>query len=169
MKNMFLLMLLASATMLVAAQERPTHEIHAAMLNDFIGNVEWPDEAEAGTFVIGIIGDDNVFATMKKWYDGKAKGGKKYVLKKLASVDEAGACRVVYVGKSRNRDFDNIKSSVSGKSVLTVTDGKGMGEKGSCINFRVIEGKLKFEINQAAVSAANLKVSVQLNSMAILL
>ncbi len=65
--------------------------------------------------------------------------------------------------------FDVIKSSVTGKSVLTVTDGNGMGEKGSCINFKVIDGKLKFELNQATVSGSNLKVSTQLSSMAILI
>lgn len=169
MKKLTLLMLLASSSILVGAQERPTHEIHAAMLYDFIGNVEWPNEGDPGTFLVGIIGDDNVFTTMKQWYDGKAKGSKKYVFKKLAAVDEASECQVVYVGKSRNGDFDYIKSSVSGKSVLTVTDGIGMGEKGSCINFRVVEGKLKFEINEAAVGVANLKVSTQLSSMAILI
>lgn len=151
------------------AQDRPTHEIHAAMLYNFIKYVQWPNEGEAGDFVVGVIGDENVFNTLKAWYDGKAKGTKKYVIKKLSSPDEANICQVVYVGKSKNRDFDVIKSSVSGKSILTITDGNGMGEKGSCINFKVIDGKLKFELNQAMVNGSNLKVSTQLSSMAILI
>ena len=44
-----------------------------------------------------------------------------------------------------------------------------MGQKGSCINFKVIDGKLKFELNQATVTGSNLKVSTQLSSMAILI
>lgn len=169
MKNILLAILLVSATMSVSAQERPVHEIHAAMLYNFIKYVQWPNEGEAGDFVVGVIGDENVFNTLKLWYDGKAKGSKKYVIKKLASPDEANGCQVVYVGKSKNRDFDVIKTSVTGKSVLTITDGNGMGHKGSCINFKVIEGKLKFELNQAMVTGSNLKVSTQLSSMAILI
>lgn len=169
MKNIFLAILFVSATMSVSAQERPVHEIHAAMLYNFIKYVQWPNEGEAGDFVVGVIGDENVFNTLKLWYDGKAKGSKKYVIKKLASPDEANGCQVVYVGKSKNRDFDVIKTSVTGKSVLTITDGNGMGHKGSCINFKVIEGKLKFELNQAMVTGSNLKVSTQLSSMAILI
>lgn len=170
MKRVLLVVILAMvATVNGVAQERPTHEIHAAMLYNFIKYVQWPNEGETGDFVVGVIGDENVFNTLKSWYDGKAKGSKKYVIKKLASADEANTCQVVYVGKSKNRDFEIIKSSVTGKSILTITDGNGMAEKGSCINFKVIDGKLKFELNQAMVSGSNLKVSTQLSSMAILI
>ena len=151
------------------AQERPTHEIHAAMLYNFIKYIQWPNESEAGEFVVGVIGDEEVFTTLKAWYDGKPKGSKKYVIKKLASAAEAGDCQVVYVGKSKNKAFDDIKGSIAGKSVLTITDGNGMGQKGSCINFKVIDGKLKFELNQGVVTGANLKVSGQLSSMAIVI
>jgi hypothetical protein len=156
------------------AQERPTHEIHAAMLYNFIKYVQWPNEADAGDFVVGVIGDENVFNTLKTWYDGKPKGGKpkgakKYVIKKLSAAAEAGDCQVVYVGKAKSREFDDIKTSTSGKSILTITDANGLGQKGSCINFKVIDGKLKFELNQATVNSSNLKVSSQLSSMAIMI
>lgn len=162
-------MLLFVATMVNAQQERPTHELHAAMLFNFIKYVQWPNEGEAGEFVVGVIGDDNVFNTLNQWYNGKPKGSKKYVIKKLSSADESSTCQVVYVGKSKSRDFDNVKNSIGGKSILTITDGNGLGQKGSCINFKVIDGKLKFELNQATVTSSNLKVSSQLSSMAILI
>lgn len=151
------------------AQERPIHEIHAAMLYNFIKYVQWPNETEAGEFVVGVIGDENVFNTLKQWYDGKPKGTKKYAIRKLAAATEAGDCQVVYVAKSKSREFETIKNSIAGKSVLTITDGSGLGQKGSCINFKVIDGKLKFELNQAVLTSANLKVSGQLTSMAILI
>jgi hypothetical protein len=151
------------------AQERPTHEIHAAMVFNFIKYIQWPDEGDAGEFVVGVLGDDKVFDTLQKWYDGKPKGNKKYVIKKLSAATESSGCQVVYVGKSKSRDFDSIKENTSGKSILTVTDGNGLGQKGSCINFKVVDGKLKFELNQGTVAGSNLKISSQLSSMAILL
>lgn len=160
-------LLLVAAT--AFSQERPTHEIHAAMLYNFIKYVQWPNEGEPGDFIIGVIGDENVFTTLKTWYDGKAKGAKKYSIRKLSSPAEAGDCQVVYLGKSKNREFDDIKTTITGKPVLTITDGNGLGQKGSCINFKVIDGKLKFELNQASLGASNLKVSSQLSSMAIMI
>lgn len=150
-------------------QERPNHEIHAAMLYNFIKYVQWPNESEAGTFVVGVMGEDDVYNTLKAWYDGKPKGSKKYSIKKITSSSEAATCQVVYLGKSKSREFEDIKGSISGKSVLTITDGNGLGEKGSCINFKVVGGKLKFELNQASVNDSNLKISSQLASMAIMI
>jgi hypothetical protein len=166
-KSIFLMLMVAATT--VTAQDKPMHEIHAAMLFNFIKYVQWPNEGEAGEFVVGVIGDDNVYNTLSQWYNGKAKGSKKYVIKKLASADESSTCQVVYVGKSKNKEFENIKSTIEGKSILTITDGNGLGQKGSCINFKVIDGKLKFELNQATLTGSNLKVSSQLSSMAILI
>lgn len=170
MKKAFFLCVALCATLIPAfAQERPTHEIHSAMLYNFIKYVQWPNETEPGEFIVGVIGDDDVFKTLQSWYHGKPKGTKKYVIKKLASPADATDCQVVYVGKSKSRDFDEIKTSITGKSVLTITDGNGLGQKGSCINFKVINGKLKFELNQGVVNTANLKVSSQLTSMAIVI
>lgn len=151
------------------AQERPTHEIHSMMLYNFIKYVQWPNEMETGEFIVGVIGDENVFNTLKLWYDGKPRGTKKYVIRKLDAPGQAADCQVVYVGKSKNKVFDDIKTSTTGKSILTITDGNGLGQKGSCINFKVIDGKLKFELNQGTVNASNLKVSGQLSSMAIVI
>ncbi len=153
----------------VAQQEKPIHEIHAQMMFNFVKYIQWPNEADGGDFVVGVMGDDEIFNTLKGWYDGKAKGAKKYVIKKLASADEAANCSVVYLGKSKNKEFDNIKTASAGKPVLTITDSYNLGQKGSCINFKVVDGKLKFELNQAAVTSSSLKVSSALSSMAIVI
>lgn len=169
MKKLSLFFFALTIAGVVAAQEKPLHEIHAAMLYNFLKYIQWPNEADGGDFVVGVMGEDDVFNTLKNWYDGKPKGSKKYVIKKLNSAAEAASCSVVYLGKSKSREFGDIQTAVSGKSVLTITDSSNLGQKGSCINFRVIDGKLKFEINQASVSGASLKVSSQLASMAIMI
>jgi len=154
---------------LFGQDEKPMHEIHSAMLFNFMKYIQWPNESEGGDFVLGIFGEDDVFNTMKARYDGKPKGAKKYVVKKLNSAAEAATCQVVYLGKFKNKEFEGIKAAISGKSVLTITDSNNLGQKGSCINFKVVDGKLKFELNNASISSANLKVSGQLSSMAILI
>lgn len=150
-------------------QEKPMSEIHAQMIYNFIKYIQWPNEGEAGEFIVGIIGEDDVFSTLKSYYDGKPKGAKKYSIRKLASADEAATCAVVYIGKNKSGQFDAVKTAASGKPILTITDSFNLGRKGSCINFKVLDGKLKFELNQASIASSTLKVSSQLSSMAILL
>lgn len=153
----------------IAQQEKPMHEIHAQMIFNFIKYVQWPNDSEAGEFVVGVMGEDDVFNTLKTYYEGKPKGAKKYAIKKLSSADEAANCSVVYLGKNKNSQFENIKNATLGKPILTITDSFNLGKKGSCINFKVVDEKLKFELNQATVASSTLKVSSQLSSMAILL
>lgn len=81
--------------------EKPIHEIHAAMIYNFLKYIQWPEEA--GTdFVVGIIGEDNVYNTLKNYYDGKPKGSKKYSIRKLTDVSEAASCQVVYIGDRKS-------------------------------------------------------------------
>jgi hypothetical protein len=158
-----------SVTFTFGQEEKPMYELHSAMLFNFMKYIQWPNEADGGEFVLGVLGEDDVFNTMKARYDGKPKGAKKYVVKKLASAAEAATCQVVYLGKFKSKEFEAIKAAIVGKSVLTITDSNNLGQKGSCINFKVIDGKLKFELNTASVSGASLKVSSQLSSLAIVI
>lgn len=149
--------------------EKPIHEIHAAMIYNFMKYVQWPDDGSPGEFVVGVLGEDNVFNTLKSYYDGKPKGSKKYSIRKLADAGEAVTCAVVYIGKNKSKEFENVKNAVTGKPVLTITDSFNLGKKGSCINLKVIDDKLKFEINQNSINGASLKVASQLASMAIMI
>ena len=160
---------LLSFGMALGQTEKPIYEIHAAMIYNFMKYVQWPDDGNPGEFVVGVLGEDNVFNTLKSYYDGKPKGSKKYSIRKLADAGEAATCAVVYIGKNKSKEFENVKNAVTGKPVLTITDSFNLGKKGSCINLKVIDDKLKFEINQNSINSATLKVASQLASMAIMI
>jgi hypothetical protein len=151
------------------AQDRPMHEIYTMMVFNFTKYVQWPDSDKPGEFVIGIVGNEEVYKTLSTWYNGKNKGAKTYVIKKFNNAAEVTECAVVYIDKSKSSEFDAINSKVKGKGTLVVTDRNGLGAKGSCINFKTVDDKLKFELNQKAIEATNLKVSSALTSMAIMI
>ena len=151
------------------AQDRPLHEVYSMMVFNFIKYVQWPDHDKSGEFVIGVVGNNDVYNTLAGWYGGKAKGNKTYVIKKFASAAEVTDCHLVFIDRSKSGEFDAINNKVKGKGTLVVTDKNGLGQKGSCINFKTVEDKLRFELNQQAVEASNLKVSGALSSMAILI
>ena len=152
-----------------AQQERPIHEVYSMMVFNFIKYVQWPDHDKSGEFVIGVVGNNDVYTTLQGWYGGKAKGNKTYVIKKFNSAAEVTDCHVVYIDKSKSGEFEAINAKVKGKGTLVVTDRNGLAQKGSCINFKMVDDKLRFELNQAAAESSNLKVSGALSSMAILI
>jgi hypothetical protein len=153
----------------VIAQDRPMHEVYSMMVFNFTKYVQWPDHTASGEFVIGVVGNADVHATLNTWYGGKPRGAKTYVIKKFNSASEVTDCHVVFIDKSKSGEFDAINAKVQGKGTLVVTDKSGLGAKGSGINFKTVDNKLKFELNQKALETANLKVSGALSSMAILI
>lgn len=168
MKKLSILVLMCGLFFQASAQDRPIHEVHVAFINNFMKYIQWPSDGQP-EFVIGVLGNDEVYTTLKSWYEGKTRGTQKVSVKKLTSVAEAQTCSLVYLSRSKSRDFDELKTAVSGKHILTVTDGANLGSKGSCVNFKEVDGKLKFELNKAALDASSLKVSSQLTSIAIVI
>ncbi|MCK6616225.1 MAG: YfiR family protein [Cyclobacteriaceae bacterium] len=167
-KKILFTFLVTSATT-VFAQERPLHEVYSMMVYNFVKYVQWPDHTESGEFVIGVIGNNDMYATLNSWYGGKPRGSKTYVIKKFNSAADVADCHVVFIDKSKSGEFEAVNNKVKGKGTLVITDKAGLGEKGSGINFKNIDNKLKFELNQKAIEASNLKVSGSLTSMAILI
>jgi hypothetical protein len=151
------------------AQERPIHEMYAMLVFNFVKYVQWPADDNSKEFVIGVVGNNEIYNTLTTWYGGKAKGPKNYVIKKFNSSAEVTDCQVVFIDKSKSNEFDAVNNKVKGKGTLIVTDRNGLGLKGSCINFKMVDDKLRFELNQQAIEASNLKVSSALISMAILI
>jgi hypothetical protein len=157
------------ASQVAFAQERPMHEVYSMMVYNFTKYVQWPDHDASGEFVIGVIGNSEVYNTLSGWYGGKARGSKKYVIKRFASAADVTDCHVLFIDRGKSGEFEAINAKIKGKGTLVITDKNGLGEKGSAINFKTVDNKLKFELNQKAIEASNLKVSGALSSMAILI
>jgi hypothetical protein len=151
------------------AQDRPMHEVYSMMVYNFIKYIQWPDHTSTGEFVIGVVGNGDVYNTLNTWYGGKPRGTKTYVIKKFNSSSEVTNCDVVFLDKSKSGEFETLNAKTQGKGTLVITDKNGLGAKGSGINFKMVDNKLKFELNQKAVEASNLKIAGALSSMAILI
>jgi hypothetical protein len=153
----------------VNAQDREKHELHSMMIYNFLKYIQWPESANSGQFVIGVMGDDDVYNTLKAWYGDKERMGKLLLVKKLSSASEAKDCQLVYIGSAASNSFESIHQVVSNNPTLIITDKNGLGAKGSGINFKIVNNRLKFELNENALNASQLKVSSQLAAMAIVI
>jgi hypothetical protein len=152
-----------------AGNDRPISEIHSMMIYNFVKYIQWPDYDVSQDFVIGVIGEDAVYNTLKTWYDGKLRGDKKFSVKKYNSVADISKSHIIYIGKNEAKSFEAIHNRIKDFSTLTITDYPGLGAKGSAINFKTVNDKLLFELNQKAIDESKLKVSSQLSAMAILI
>jgi hypothetical protein len=171
LKALFLgLAMMVLARHATAQLQKQVNSEYSLMIFNFVKFIQWPASDESKDFVIGIVGNTEIYNTLASWYWGAPDGYKNYVIRNFEDASEVTDCQLVFIDESKSREFKTVNNAVKGKGTLVVTDSTGLGAKGSCINFkRTVGEKLRFELNQQAVSSLNLKVAGALTRIAIVI
>lgn len=139
--------------------------LKAAFLYNFAKFVEWPEKAlpnEAETFTICVIGDERMMQAMNLTLHDKQVQGRTVVSRLLRSLDEAGACQILFVEASAVDVAEQAGSLAKALPILTVGESDRFIQSGGVIKFFVADGKLRFEISPQAAARAQLKISSKL-------
>jgi hypothetical protein len=116
--------------------------------------------------VIGVYDDDEIMDLLKTVLSGKKIAGREIELKVLANSDNLTGCNIVYVPEGGSKDVSRLSDSISGKSILLVTE-EDMIKKGAMISFVVEDEKLRFKLKQTSLTGSGLVVSEGLLRLAI--
>lgn len=141
-------------------------DLKALFIFNFIKYVDWPPTADNEPFTIAVLGSSDIKESLQRIADQKKLNSQKIEVKVADDPDEIN-CRVLFIPASMSDRLQECIAKFSGKGVLIVTEGKNLASKGSSINFVMIDNKMKFEVNPAAVKNAGLKISGQLLDLAI--
>jgi hypothetical protein len=147
------------------------NQVRVAFLYNFAKFVDWPLDAfatEKSPFVIGILGDDPFAAMLEQMVAGRNINDRSITVQSFQSEDAAITnCQILFISGSQKTHFAAIIQKLHGTSVLTVSEADGFLGAGGIINFVVVDGKIRFEINGGNAKAANLKISAKLLSLAV--
>jgi len=143
--------------------------IKAAFIYHFSTFVVWPEPKRSGRdFVIAVVGDDDVAGELQRYLPGHSIQGRPMRSRRLDSIDELGDEDVVFIGAGRNHVLNEDLAAIGERPILVVTDAEGALDKGSMINFRVVEQRVRFEISLPAAERAGLILSSRLLAAAML-
>jgi hypothetical protein len=144
--------------------------VKGAFLTKFAMFVEWPGKPAPGgqaPIVIGILGDDPFGPQFETALAKETINGRPFALKRLKDPQEAGGCQILFVSASEASRLPDILVATRHQPILTVGDHERFAHRGGMINFLKRDGKVRFEVNTAAVAAGGLKVSAKLLQVAI--
>ena len=134
---------------------------------NFTKNIEWPAEYNSGDFVITVLGNSAIIAELEKIAKLKKVGNQTIVIKKVNEVTEIDKCHMIYIVPSKSTQLSNVLTKLTGKPVVIIGDQEGLAKNGAGLNFVKIDGKQKFEINQASIEKGGLKVNSYLVTLGI--
>jgi hypothetical protein len=81
-------------------------------------------------------------------------------------VEEVGACQILFISSSEAARLDRVFAALAGRSILLVGEAEGFADRSGMIRFRVVDNRLRLEINTTAAAGEGLKISSRLLSLA---
>lgn len=134
---------------------------------NFTRYVDWPENYKANDFVIGVLGDCEIYNELITFTDKKKVGNQSISIVCFNNIEDIKKCHILYIPYSKNIDFKSILKKVNGYNNLIVGDYQGLTEAGAAINFVYVEDKLRFELNSDNAMKYGLKVNSILCKMAL--
>ena len=166
-KIIILVVLFFSFSTISKAQD--VHKFQSIFIYNFSKFIQWPAEYENGAFVIGVLGESPITKYLEDMASVKKVRGQKFIIKNFSSVSQITKCHMLYIPSNKSAYLKKCLDGVGNNATLIITDKPGMAENGSGINFLIVDGKPKFELNKTSTTKHNLKVSAQLTKLAILI
>ena len=140
------------------------YELKAAFVYNFASFTDWPPKAAPGMSVC-VIGQDP-FGRALDALEGKAVKGQSLTVRRIGSIAEARACRVLFISASEANNLPRLLAAVKDLPVLTVADMEDAAHQGVMIGLTIDKQRITFEINASAVQNANIVLSSRLLSLA---
>jgi ABC-type sugar transport system substrate-binding protein len=138
--------------------------VKAAFLYKFMSYVEWP--ADVPVMTIGVIGADDMAAALTAVTAGRTINGKALVVRQLADNDPLTGVQAIFVDGLDGPQLSAVLRRAQQRSVLSVTDDAGGLARGSVIGFRVLEGRVRFDVSLEAAERSGLRLSSRMLAVA---
>jgi hypothetical protein len=152
------------------AQVHPTEsQVKAAYLYNFGKFVRWqadhqlrPDSLE-----ICVLGKDPFGSVLDSTVAGESIDGRKITVIRLAKVQDAERCNILFISTSEENRLSSILSAVQPFGPLTVSDIPSFAQRGGIIEFVAQKDKIRFEVNRFAAEQSHVMLSSELLKVAV--
>jgi hypothetical protein len=151
-----------------AAEISREYLIKAAILFNFAKFAAWPEAAfshPGAPLRICVLGDDP-FGEALDSLAGKQVRHRPLATKRIASVEGAPQCHILFVSASEESRIPAILDYVGKLPILTVADMSRFANSGGIIALKEVDNRSRIEINLGAAEQAGLKLSSKLLRLA---
>jgi len=143
------------------------YRVKSAFLFNFTKFIEWPiAQSPRSEFVMCVVGNGQLHAKLIETIGNKQHDGKPIQFAMIKHPGEAQNCQMVFLGFPERERLGDWIGAMSELAVLTVSDEQDFINLGGMIQFVIIDGKIRFDINQSAANRLSIKMSSKLLGLA---
>jgi hypothetical protein len=142
-------------------------QVMAASLFRFLAYVEWPpDTLPAGApYVIAVINADAIAEELAAVVVSRTVNDRAVTVRRLKAGELPDGVHILFLGGNAGARL--LQQLGKRPRVLIVTDFDGALDQGSMINFRLVDGRVRFEVAVDPLEDAGLKVSSRMLGVAL--
>jgi hypothetical protein len=166
MRYKILLLILPTLCLVQSMKVEDEYSIKTLFIYNFTKYIEWPAADRKNTFEINVVGESDIQKPLEELSRNKKINQKPIVIKVIDGESDITG-DIVFIPFSESKKLSTVLKICKGKSVLVITEGPNLAAKGAAINFRVIDNKIRFELNQVAAKNSGLKLASQLVELSI--
>ncbi len=144
------------------------YQVKSAMIYNMVLFMDWPEDAlptSSTKFSICVVGKGGLVAAVDS-LQGKQVKGKTVVVHQGSAANNASGCQVLVLSDLDKSATASLLERTRINPVVTVADSSNFARSGGTVGFILQNGKVRFEINQAAAQRHRIRISSQLLKLA---
>jgi len=145
------------------------HQLKAAFVSKVPQFTEWPEATLDGLQRIELcVTRPNPFGTsLRELVAGERLGTRPLVVREIDSPQELDACQLLFVANQSPRERRGLLDRARTLPILTVGDAATFIDEGGIVALRMVNGRVRFDVNVEAANQAGLRLSSQLLQLAL--
>jgi hypothetical protein len=146
------------------------YTVKGVFIEKFTRFIEWPMDSKmqikSSPVIISVIGDNPFGDKLHNIYRTTKIKNKNVQIRQISRISEIEGSDILFISTSKYKEINDILAYTNDKPILTIGDTKDYAEMGVLINFYLSENKIRFEINETAMSHTGLYASYMLFKLA---
>lgn len=140
--------------------------IKSSYVYNFCKLVSWPDSKKDSNFIIGVLGDPDLYKQLISKYSSKLIGNQPIEIVQLLGTEQMPELHVLFVSRNMVNVMPSIQTKMVKAHTLVISEHPDGIKHGATLNFVVIDNQLKFEIGETNAVNHDLTIGSTLKSLA---
>jgi YfiR/HmsC-like len=152
-----------------AQPELDEYQVKAAFLYNFTKFVEWPPQAfdvAATPIIVCVVGETPIYALLESAVVDKTAGKRSLAVRKVSEAQQATGCHILFIARADRKRIPAVLAAITPWGILTVGETPEFVAEGGVVNFKLENGRVRFEISVDAARREKLRISSKLLNLA---
>ena len=141
-------------------------KVQAGFIYNFANYLSWQQDDLGEVFIIGVFGNTNTTDALRLLEGKRTIQNRPVSIKTYGSIAEIGKCNILYLPKDRAGQLDLVIAKIGSNPTIIISEKEGLAALGAGISFKMVDGKIAFEINQEAIKRQRIIINPKLVALA---